>query len=155
MYLQQNQLFWGVSQEFLKRVMSVAKLVSFQPGDVVFQKNDPAGWFYNLIKGEIKICPNDSAADDCAGACTGDAFGWDSLIEQDRYRTNAICMRATVLLKISRTEMDLILAEDPYNAAIFYRHLARALGDCLMTRCRGQKEAPADDTATMNIPEMV
>ena len=65
MYLQQTQLFWGLSQEFVKKVMSVATLVSFQPGDVVFQKNEPASCFYILIKGQLKVCPNNIDTDVC------------------------------------------------------------------------------------------
>ena len=71
MYLQQTQLFWGLSQEFVKKVMSVATLVSFQPGDVVFQKNEPASCFYILIKGQVKVCPNNIDTDVCGGHVPG------------------------------------------------------------------------------------
>lgn len=154
MYLQQTQLFWGLSQEFVKKVMSVARLVSLQPGDVIFKKDDPANCLYILIKGQVKICPNDDDFDACGGACTGEAFGWDSLVEQDRYRTSAVCMKPTALLKLTRASMNTILSDDPHNAALFFRHLARALGDCLMERCQC-KNATTAVCAEMKVTELV
>lgn len=134
MYLQQKQLFWGVSQDFLKQVMSVSTSVSYLAEEIVFRKNDPADWFYILIKGRIKICPNDIEGDGCCGECTGEVFGWDSLTEHRYYRSSAICVEPATLLKLSRQHMDSILNEDPYSAALFFRHLASALGNCLMER---------------------
>jgi CRP-like cAMP-binding protein len=112
----------------------MATSVSFQADDVVFRKNDPAEWFYILIRGRIKLCPDKVQTNACWGECTGEAFGWDSLIDQKYYRTSAVCVGPTVVLKLSRRHMNLILNEDPYSAAIFFRQLAGALGNCLMER---------------------
>ncbi len=134
MFLQQTQLFWGLSPEFVKKVMSLATSVSLQAGDIIFKKNDPADFFYILIKGQIRICPIEVTKTECCCTCTGESFGWDSLVEQPRYRSTAICVEPAVLLKLSRMNMNMVLEEDPYSATLFFRHLAAALGDCLMQR---------------------
>lgn len=112
----------------------MATPVSFQATEVVFRKNDPAEWFYILIKGRIKLCPDKIETNACCAECTGEAFGWDSLIDQKYYRTSAVCVTPASVLKLARHHMNLRLDEDPYSAAIFFRHLAGALGNCLMER---------------------
>jgi CRP-like cAMP-binding protein len=51
MYIQQADLFRGMSRYFLKRVMNVAVRETHQKGDFLFREGDPATHFYILING--------------------------------------------------------------------------------------------------------
>ncbi|MFH1992791.1 MAG: hypothetical protein ABIK98_10390 [Pseudomonadota bacterium] len=50
MYIQQADLFWGMSRDFVKDVMGIAVRESYQPGDFLFHEGDPAAYFYNFFQ---------------------------------------------------------------------------------------------------------
>ena len=60
MYIRQTDLFWGLSQNVVNRVMGIAEREAFAQGDVLFRSDDAARHLFILAQGEVKIAMDDS-----------------------------------------------------------------------------------------------
>jgi CRP-like cAMP-binding protein len=132
MYLKQADLFWGLSQNFIRNLTAEATKQTFLPGDKVFCVDDPADHFYVLIQGKIRLMVGQSGQGVYIGDQTGEAFGWSALIGRDKYSATCICDQASVLLRFDKGHVLRLLDQDSESAAIFFKHLAGALGDRLL-----------------------
>ncbi len=132
MYLKQADLFWGLSQDFIRHLTAEATKQSFMPGEQVFCADDPADFFYVLIQGKIRLMLGQSGQWVYVGDQTGEAFGWSALIGRGKYSATCICDQSAVLLRFDKAHVLHLLDQDPESAVIFYKHLAGALGDRLL-----------------------
>jgi len=128
MYFQQADLFWGMSRNFVKKIMDVAEKESHQKGHFLFHEGDPATYFYILIKGRIKLTIGEVGQMVHTVDHAGEAFGWSSLIDRDVYSASAECRKDTILQKFDRRTLQKILEEDPSNGFIFFKRLAATIG---------------------------
>ena len=128
MYFQQADLFWGMSRNFVKKIMDVAEKESHQKGHFLFHEGDPATYFYILIKGRIKLTIGEVGQMVHTVDHAGVAFGWSSLIDRDVYSASAECRKDTILQKFDRRTLQKILEEDPSNGFIFFKRLAATIG---------------------------
>ena len=136
MQIKQSDLFFGVSQNFVKEVMTIAEKRAFKANDVVFRSGDAAESIYILITGEVRLAAGELGRAVYSSSKTGDLFGWSSLIGRPSYSASALCQSNTVLLKIDRTPLLAIIDRDPVNGLSFFKHLAAALGNRLMNMYR-------------------
>jgi CRP/FNR family cyclic AMP-dependent transcriptional regulator len=132
MYLKQADLFWGLDQNFIRSLTAEATKQSFQPGDTVFYVDDSADYFYVLIQGRIKLQAGDSGKRVYVSEQIGEAFGWSALIGRETYSATCICEQPTILLRFDKHHVSRLLDQDVESAAIFFKHLAGALGERLM-----------------------
>jgi len=132
MYVNQSELFWGTSMDFVKKFMDISQMASHAAGEVLFREKDPARFFFILLNGCVKLSIGDSEQMVYQADRTGEAFGWSSLIGGAIYSASAECMQSTKLLKTDSQKFARVLAEDPDNAAIFFKHLAATLGNRLL-----------------------
>ena len=95
MYLRQTDLFWGLNQNVVNRLMGIAKQEVFAEGDVLFRSDDAARHLFILAQGEVKIAMDESGAKVYTGSRVGEAFGWGSLIDRSTYGGSAICATPT------------------------------------------------------------
>lgn len=128
MYFQQSDLFWGMSSNFVKKVMKAAEKESHPKGHFLFHEGDPATYFYILIKGRIKLSIGGVGQMVHTVDHAGEAFGWSSLIDRDVYSASAECRKDTILQKFDRRTLQKILEEDLPNGIIFYKRLAETIG---------------------------
>ena len=132
MYIQQADLFWGMSRDFVKEVMNIAEKESYQKGDFLFHEGDPAANFYILIKGRVKLTIGEAGPVVHTVDHAGEAFGWSSLVDRDVFSASAECLEATILQKIDRRSLQKILEEDLANGLIFFKRLAGIIGNRLL-----------------------
>ena len=132
MYIKQSELFTGTSMDFVKKFMDISVMCSHKKGDFLFQKNDPAKFFFILLNGCVKLSIGDPEQVVYNTKCNGEAFGWSSLIGGDVYSASAECLEQTKLLKTDSHKLSRILEEDAENGMIFYKHLAATLGKRLL-----------------------
>ena len=132
MYIKQSELFTGTSMDFVKKFMDVSEMCSHKKGDFLFQKNDPAKFFFILLNGCVKLSIGDPEQVVYNTKCNGEAFGWSSLIGGDVSSASAECLEQTKLLKTDSHKLSRILEEDAENGMIFYKHLAATLGKRLL-----------------------
>ncbi|GBC63705.1 cyclic nucleotide-binding domain-containing prot ein [Desulfonema ishimotonii] len=132
MYIRQADLFNGVSMYFVKQFMDHTTQESHQPGDILFRQGDPPLCFYILIRGCVKLTPDEAGRKVYIGCHTGDFFGWSGLVGRGAYSASAECVSETDLLKIERDRLLLLLDKDIDNGLVFYKNLAKALGQRLI-----------------------
>jgi CRP-like cAMP-binding protein len=132
MYIQQADLFRGMSRYFLKRVMNVAVRETHQKGDFLFREGDPATHFYILINGHIKLTTSEAGQLVHTINRPGEAFGWSSLVDRGVYSASAECTEKTILQKIDSISFQKILEEDMANGLIFFKRLAGIIGNRLI-----------------------
>jgi CRP-like cAMP-binding protein len=97
MYIRQTDLFWGLNQNVVNRVMSIAHREAFAEGDVLFRSGDAARHLFILAQGEVKITMGETGDKVYTGSRVGEAFGWSSLIGRDTYGGSAICATPVVV----------------------------------------------------------
>jgi CRP-like cAMP-binding protein len=132
MYLKQADLFWGLSQDFIRHLTAEATKQTFLPGDKVFCVDDPADYFYVLIQGKIRLLVGQSGQGAYISDQIGEAFGWSALIGREKYSATCICDQTAVLLRFDKDHVLRLLDQDMESAAIFFKHLAGALGNRLL-----------------------
>jgi CRP-like cAMP-binding protein len=128
MYIRQTDLFWGLNQNVVNRVMSIAQREAFAQGDVLFRSGDAARNLFILAQGEVKIAMDKTGDKVYTGNRVGEAFGWSSLIDRDTYGGRAICATPVVVLKLDRDRLLKLLDNDMESGYLFFKHLSRALG---------------------------
>ena len=133
MYLKQSDLFTGLGHNFLKQAMAIAEKVSFKKGATVLKEGEPADYFFILIEGQVSLLIGDTGKMVYQTRGLGEMFGCSSLIGRDTYFLTARCDEPSVALRIHRSKMEKILADDTENGRLFYKQLSRAIGKRLMT----------------------
>ena len=132
MFIQQTDLFRGMSKEFLKKVYDTAVKESCEEGEPLFLEGDKAMHFYILLKGRVKLAVGQIRQLVYTVEHPGEAFGWSSLVGRELYSATAKCMADTKILKFNGKELKKVLEKDSGNGLELFRRLAAALGERLI-----------------------
>lgn len=132
MYIRQMDLFWGLSQNVVNRVMTIAQREALAQGAVLFRSDDAARYLFILVQGQVEISMGERGAGVYLGSRVGESFGWGSLIGRATYGGSAICNTPVVVLKLDRDRLLKLLDSDMESGYLFFRQLSRALGDRLI-----------------------
>jgi len=136
MYIRQSDLFWGLNQNVVNRVMGIAQRETYTQGDVLFRRGDAARHLFILAQGEVEITTGEANARVYKGSRVGEAFGWGSLIERSTYGGSAVCATPVVVLKLDCDRLLKLLDSDMQSGYLFFKHLSRALGGRLIQAYR-------------------
>ena len=128
MFIQQTDLFRGMSKEFVKKVYDTAVKESFEKDVVLFLEGDKAEHFYILLKGRVKLAVGEIRQLVHVVEHPGEAFGWSSLVGRTYYSASAECKEATKLIKIEAKKLLKVLENDPANGIMFFNVAGTALG---------------------------
>jgi CRP-like cAMP-binding protein len=150
MLIDQADLLWGMDKLFVKEFMGITTTVQFEKGDIVFREADPAGHFYTLIEGRVRLFVGEPPREVYAIDHAGEAFGWSSLVDRNYYSAGAECLEPTRCLKIDRKKLETLLQQHLESGFMFYKKLAGILGHRLVecyklmfeTAAYGQPPAP-------------
>lgn len=148
MRLRQSDIFSGLNANILKAIMATGTRQAFGAAEFVYHRDDPADFLYILMQGEVRLRLRDEGAEVFTIASLGEVFGWSSLIGRDRHTLSAICIRPSTVLKMEQRRLTALLEEDPDSSILFYRQLARALGNRLLqiydtvAECNGPRAGP-------------
>ena len=132
MFIQQTDLFRGMSKEFVKQLYDTGVKESFEEGEMLFLEGDKAQYFFILLKGRIKLAVGEIRQLVYMVERPGEAFGWSSLVGRELYSATAKCMADTKLLKFAGDEFRAVLENDPRNGLELFRRLSGALGERLI-----------------------
>jgi CRP-like cAMP-binding protein len=132
MLVKQGDIFWGLSRECIQDLMQLSSKETFEPGTVLFKEGDPADRFYSLIKGRVRLHIGTVGQTVYIVSHAGEAFGWSGLTGNAAYTASAQVQEPTSLLWLPIQGFRGILADYPQDAHVFYRHLARTLGNRLL-----------------------
>jgi CRP-like cAMP-binding protein len=131
MFIKEIDFFKGMSVEVIDEIFQIAVLESCSDGDILFKQGDPAHNFYLLEEGEIRLTTGDGGSIGFTMS-EGDAFGWSSVAGRDVYTATAECKLPSKLIKIETDKLDKIFEKYPTSGLIFFRRLAKLLGERLM-----------------------
>ncbi len=132
MYLKMSDFFMGMGRDFTMEVLDIAEKLARKEKDVLFEEGEPAGNFYVLLKGRVKLSLGDSGPVVYMVRQPGEIIGWSGLIGRDTYSASGECTEATNLLKFDRDVFLKILSKYPKNEALLFRRLAEMLGNRLL-----------------------
>ncbi len=132
MDIQRSELLRGVSSDFVKQIRAITVKESYDTGDILFRKGDPAEYLYVLLMGRIKLSLGERKQVVHIVSRSGEAFGWSSLVGRKSYAGWAECETPATLQKIDSHKLLKILEKDPVSASAFYRQLAAMLGSRLL-----------------------
>lgn len=136
MYLKQADLFNGLTMHFLQRVMNIGAKETHPEGEILFRSGDPALYFYILIQGKINLSIDGGDQRVYVGEQTGEFFGWSAILGRYTYTATGECTQPTRLLKIKVESFQQLLDGDPDNGMMFFRNLAKVLGERLIESYR-------------------
>jgi len=132
MFIQQADLFREVDQETMNEISAVMVEQSYDKGAILFAEGDPAGYFFILKEGRVRLAVGKEAEIDYPVSRPGEAFGWSSLVGRDRYTAQAECETACKLIKIEGESLQKIFYKHPESGMIFFKRLAGAIGQRLI-----------------------
>jgi aspartate ammonia-lyase len=143
MQLRQSDIFLGLNPSILKAIMALGTRHAFAAGEFVYHRETPADFVYILMEGEVELRLGDAGAQVFTIGTLGEVFGWSSLIGRDWHTVSAVCRQTTALMKMDKRRLVDLFESDPESGFLFYRHLARALGNRFLqiydsaAACRG------------------
>jgi CRP-like cAMP-binding protein len=132
MYLKISDFFSGMGKEFTLDAMEIAQKVNYNKGDILFHSGDPAGHFYVLVKGSVRLGLGQTGPQIYLAKQPGEIIGWSCLIGLDSYSASAECVESTNLVKFDRDGFLSILKKYPAKEALLYRRVAETLGNRLL-----------------------
>lgn len=132
MFVQEADLFKGLDQEFMNEVSKIMVEQSSGKGDVLFNEGDPAGNFYVLMEGRVRLSLGRGGEIEYTVSSPGEAFGWSSLVGRDVYTAQAECLTPCRLIKIGKENLNKIFEKHPESGMLFFRQLAGAIGQRLI-----------------------
>ncbi|MEE4608960.1 MAG: cyclic nucleotide-binding domain-containing protein [Desulfobacteraceae bacterium] len=141
MYIKQGDLFRGVSISFLTKAMILAQRGSCPEDAILFQRGEPAAFFFVLINGSVELSVGEADRPVHVGCRTGESFGWAALVGRDCYPATARCLSKIDFLRIRVDDFKALLNHHLEDALVFYRNLSAALSGRLMQRYLGELPA--------------
>lgn len=132
MYLQQADLTRGASREFVDKLTRISERRSYEQGDLLFRRGDPAKYAYLLLIGHVNLKFGEAGHVVHIVNRPGETFGWSSLVGRAVYSATAECMMQTKLRRLHREDLHRLLEKDPTNGLIFFQRLAGMLGERLL-----------------------
>ncbi len=125
--LKMAELFAGVSDATLGKLIEVARTETFEGGAMLYDVGDPASDIYVLESGRINfaIGRGDRTTPDGFALRKGEVFGWNALLESYPYRiAAATCLEKSACVRINGKEMLKILESDPGAGFAVMRRLS-------------------------------
>ena len=132
MHLKMGDFIMGMGREFATEAMEISEKMSLNKGNILFGVGDTAGYFYVLLKGQVRLSLGRNGPMVYRVRHPGEMIGWSCLVGRETYSASAECSESTELLKFDRESFLKILNKSPANEARLYRRLAEMLGNRLL-----------------------
>ena len=136
MDVQKVELFRGLSRDCIIRIMDIAIQESHDEGTCLFFRGDPAGHFYFLLMGQVKLHLGETGKVVHNVTSPGEIIGWSGLVGREAYSASAECTMRTELHKIEASKLRTIMQENPADGFVFFENLSKILGDRLLQSYR-------------------
>jgi signal transduction histidine kinase len=127
-FLRRHQLFAGLSDEDLDRLYGMAKIITARAGEAVMEEGEPGDTMYVILEGEAEVTKRSGEQDVLLGIRTpGDIIGEMALLEQAPRSATIRATQDTLLLSISQTAFETLLACSSDAAANILRTMTARL----------------------------
>ena len=132
MFLLKSNIFKDLRQEAVNEISEIAVEEIHDPGSTLFSAGDRADHFYILVDGRVQINIGKSNRKEYVVGNLGEAFGWSSVVGNNTYTAEAMCLAPSKLLKIHKTDLERVFDNHERSGRKFYMSLARQLGQRLI-----------------------
>jgi CRP/FNR family cyclic AMP-dependent transcriptional regulator len=132
MYFQQSDLFKGLDEGFVKEFMDLGEKKTYTTGHTLFHEGDPAGYFFVLLQGSVKITIGETGHTVYSVDQPGEVFGWSSLVGREKYTASAECREKTTLFRTDVGSLNKLLENNAGTGMLFFKGLAGVLGNRLL-----------------------
>ncbi len=127
--LRESEFMRGFPDVQLDKMVTIASLVIFREGDLVFKEGELAADVYVVVSGSValEIC---GPATGCRRILTvgkGDLLGWSPVLEQKRLTATARTLHETEAVRINASQLLTLFEHDPRFGFEFMRRAALAL----------------------------
>lgn len=121
------ELFVGIGDQTLARLMGLAKKEEFGEGSTLYSVGDPADDFFVLESGRVEFLIGRDDRTSPAGFMLrkGEVFGWAALLENQPQRiARATCLEKSALLRINGRQALQVLESDSAAGYLVMRRLS-------------------------------
>ena len=102
MFIQEAELFQGVSQATMAEISEIMVEESSDRGSLIFSEGDHADSFYVLLRGQVRLATGRISGIEYLLNRSGEAFGWSSLVDRPTYTARAECITPTTYIRIDK-----------------------------------------------------
>jgi len=132
MDVQKADLLRGLSRDCIIDIMDITIQESYGEGAHLFLRGDPAGHFYFLLMGRVKLHLGETGKVLHHVSQPGEVIGWSGLVGREAYSATAECTMPTELHKIETGKLRKIMEKNPVEGFVFFENLSKILGDRLL-----------------------
>ena len=136
MIIDKANLFEGMGEGVVREIDAATVRESFDAGAFIFRSGDPAEHLYVLVEGRVRLSVGGEGLVALVVKNPGDAFGWSSLVDRDSYTASAECLGTTVVGKVPRSAVAMVLDRECATGLVFYKRLAKLMAQRLMLAYR-------------------
>ncbi len=125
--LKQVELFSGISESALVRIVEISAPHHFSEGEMIYQVDDNADNVYVLVSGRVRFNLHFGDQPISSGSImtSRQMFGWAALIKGMKHRVaNAECVESSTVLAINGDRLLEVFDDDPKGGFLVMRRLA-------------------------------
>ncbi len=133
MDINEIEFFEGVDDQVIQKIESCCSEKTFNQGDTIFEKGEPADFLYFLVNGHIDLLLKEKEMSIFTLTRPGEVFGWSSMVENGIYTSSSVCRSRTSVLEIPRQDIKEIFNQHPLEAIAFYQRIGSVFSKRLST----------------------
>ncbi len=128
--LKKIPVFTGLTDEEYELLINVCRVVRCAGGEMLFEEGAAGHDLFVLLAGSVEIAT--SKAGTIHTLKPGELVGEIAMVCRVHRTATAIATQESVLLKLSRDELDLLLGRAPRASYVIMKNIAETLGERLM-----------------------
>jgi len=132
MFIEKAYLFHDLKPQFMERIDACLTRESAPQGAFLFRRGEPAEYLYVLQDGRVRLSYDETGEVAFVISNPGDAIGWSAVVEREAYSASAECLSPVMVAKVPSAKLAEIFRDDPESGLIFFKRLARSIGERLV-----------------------
>ena len=133
--VEQSELFRGLSQEVLKKIITFCQEAEYPRGATIIEEGDKAQHVCVLEHGLVTLRIDPPVGKEkvmvTAIRDAGEIFGWSTLIEPYVYTSTAVCLEPTKVIVVDGSELMRLLEENPKAGFVVMKNVSAVVASRL------------------------
>jgi cAMP-dependent protein kinase regulator len=132
--LKNVEIFKGISEEDMDELANFVKVRKFSPGDIIIRQGEEGDSLFIIVYGSVKIYYDDQIGKviELTYLSQGDFFGEMGFMGDKKRKASVSSVDETLLLEISREELDKIIKKNPEVEKILLRYYQERILDLII-----------------------
>jgi len=136
MFLNELDLFEGISFEVMNEIADICTEEVYDKGTTIFNQGERAENLYILKEGTLNLMVKNGGSLVFSLSEPGQVVGWSSLMESGRYTASGICGTELKVVKITRKDLHKIFKHHPDAGFKVMRRIAGVIATRLKNAYR-------------------